>query len=356
MASQQLSGALQQQLEQASWLLMAGVSDAGLIEAISSCGLATLLVLPDAHSLQQLEEEWERPWPEQLQVANVLLGEASGECPWFHYNDPRLNGPIPLEQLQTIHPNLKLERVELRQQITLADLLDRWEPAADDGGMVLLGHGASPEWLHAGLPGLRRSRSVGWQPRGHADTQTVHPWLEAAWLVPSPPHEPTGGWLLWERDETLRFQATVIAERDALAAERDVLLGERDALLAERAGLAAERDALATERDGLQAEHTALAAERDVLLGERDALLAERAGLAAERDALATERDGLQAEHTALAAERDVLLGERDGLQEQVRALEERMARINSELDEILALIDSANIEVATSEDAASTA
>ena len=314
MASQQLSGALQQQLEQASWLLMAGVSDAGLIEAISSCGLATLLVLPDGHSLQQLEEEWERPWPEQLQVANVLLGEASGECPWFHYNDPRLNGPIPLEQLQTIHPNLKLERVELRQQLTLADLLDRWEPAADDGGMVLLGPGAAPEWLQSGPPGLRRSRSVGWQPRRHADTQTVHPWLEAAWLVPSPPHEPTGGWLLWERDETLRFQATVIAERDALAAERDVLLGERDALLAERDGLAAERDSLATERDGLQAKHTALATERDVLLGERD------------------------------------------GLQEQVRALEERMARINSELDEILALIDSANIEVATSEDAASTA
>ena len=265
MASQQLSGALQQQLEQASWLLMAGVSDAGLIEAISSCGLATLLVLPDGHSLQQLEEEWERPWPEQLQVANVLLGEASGECPWFHYNDPRLNGPIPPEQLQTTHPNLKLEREELRQQITLADLLDSWEPAADDGGMVLLGPGAAPEWLQAGLPSLRRSRSVGWQPRGHADTQTVHPWLEAAWLVPSPPHEPTGGWLLWQRDETLRFQATVIAERDALATERD-------------------------------------------------------------------------------------------GLQEQVRALEERMARINSELDEILALIDSANIEVATSEDAASTA
>lgn len=262
MAGQPLSGALQQQLEQASWLLMVGHSDAGLIEAISSNRVETLVVLPNAHSLEQLQEEWASPWPEQLHVADVLLGEASGECPWFHYNDPRLNGLVPLEQLQNTHPNLKLERVELRQQITLADLLARWEPAANDGGMVLLGPGAAPEWLQAGLPGLQRARSLGWQPGRHAETQTVRPWLEAAWLLPSPQHDLAEGWRLWQRDETLRFQSTVVAERDALRAERDAL-------------------------------------------------------------------------------------------QDQVRGLEERMTRINSELDEILALIDSANTDEATSGDLA---
>ncbi len=322
-----LEQALEPLAQQAEWLVIVGIGEPSLIEAACACPGPVLAVLPHPTSLERLEEQWIGPWPPQLQLAELLLGAAPGECAWFHFNDGRLNGTTPLEQLQPSHPNLKLERVELRRQSTLAQLLDRWEPAEDDGGMLVVAESCAALLMPAGaslqqlqslalIPQARTGSASGlasWDgdDADHQLSAELDRCLQQSWLVRrlSPQPEPEQGpeALIWQRDIQLRFRTTILAERDALIAERDGLQAERD-------GLLSEHDQRITERNQLQAE-------RDALQGERDAI-------SSERDALIGERDGLQAE--------------RDELQANLAAREGQLNRINQELDEILHLIDTA--------------
>ena len=205
--------------------------------------------LPHPTSLERLEEQWSGPWPPQLQLAELLLGAEPGECAWFHFNDQRLNGTTPFEQLQLSHPNLKLERVELRRQSTLAQLLERWEPTEDDRGMLVVAESCAALLEPAGAA-LQRLQSLVLIPQAHtgsasglaswdgndADQQLSAPLdrcLQQSWLVRrlSPQPEPEQGpeALIWQRDNQLRFRTTILAERDALITERDGLQANLEA-------------------------------------------------------------------------------------------------------------------------------
>jgi uncharacterized coiled-coil DUF342 family protein len=342
----QLSQAVKPLAEEAQWVVAVGVHDPQVIEAACACPGPVLVVFQDQTGIDRLEERWVDPWPNQLQLTALLLGPEPGERPWFLFNDARLNGPIPLEQLQPSHPNLRLEQVELRLQSTLGQLLERWEPAEDDGGLLLIA-GTASDQVATAVPQARRLRSLIWIPPtapnplasspangaeppdaaasglAQLDAQLIDSWLRQCHAA-----QPEPAWRIWLRDEHLHLRATVIAERDTLAVERDGLVAERNALIGERDGLAVERDGLIGERDGLTQERNALAVERDTLAAQRDALQAERDALASERDGLAVEReglvgerDGLSKERNDLAVERDTLAAQRDALQAERDAL-----------------------------------
>ncbi|MFO7628474.1 MAG: hypothetical protein R6W06_02950, partial [Prochlorococcaceae cyanobacterium] len=81
------------------------------------------------------------------------------------------------------------------------------------------------------------------------------------------------------------------------------------------------------------------ASDPALLLWRRSPLLVlqrEQLELEQQRDQLTAERDGLTAERDALAADRDQIAA-------QKLELEQRLAQVNTELDEILALLDAAD-------------
>ncbi len=68
-----------------------------------------------------------------IEVVHTVVAAASeAELTWFYYNDPRLNGPVPLERWQRLYPNTELNRQELRSGQTLAKILDAWPPAQNE--------------------------------------------------------------------------------------------------------------------------------------------------------------------------------------------------------------------------------
>ena len=279
-----------------AWVMLIGAPEPALIRALLTSERPVLIVAPDQAVLDALQEAWDGPWPEQLLVACELVGPEAIERPWYSYNDPRFNGLRSLEVLQVERPNLRLIQLELRQQCTLADLLSRWDVAQSaEGGMVLISSNDAVASLMTAGPTLRQLRWVGLLDCEVAAEQFDEA-LSEHWLIREQTADDPERLLCWGQDPNLVFQATVIAERDALITARDGLAAERDALTAQLASSSAERDSLI-----------------------------------AERDALITARDGLAAE--------------RDGLQNKVADQEERLALINQELGEILAMIDASGLE-----------
>jgi len=65
-------------------------------------------------------------------VHSVAVAASEAELTWFYYNDPRLNGPVPLERWQRLYPNTELDRQEVRSGQTLAKILEAWLPAQDE--------------------------------------------------------------------------------------------------------------------------------------------------------------------------------------------------------------------------------
>jgi len=147
MVSAQLSTDLLAHAREASWVVLIDVVDLDLIEAVIGCPGDALVVLSDDSKIDFVEAHWPLAPPERLQITRLLLGSESCDVPWFHFNDPRHDGVYPLEDLQDRFPNLRLESTEIRKQLTLAQLLQRWEPAEFGGGMLLIGAGSASELL-----------------------------------------------------------------------------------------------------------------------------------------------------------------------------------------------------------------
>ncbi len=308
-----------------------------LLEAAISGVAPVLALVPDETAVEELHEHWRHSWPEQLRVAEQLVGAEPGEQAWFHYNDPRHNGVTPPETLQRTCPNLKLQHLELREQITLSQALQGWPAAEAEGGTLLLIDSVAEALQGPCSSELKGLKRLLWLPAQEEpmpeQLAKLDQQLRMSWLARDPAASAAEGLVVWEHDPRLQFEATVLAERDQLAALRDSLTSERDQL-------SAHRDQLTTERDQLTAERDQLAALRDSLTSERDQLSAHRDQLTAERDQLAALRDSLTSERDSLTSERDQLAGERDGLQQ-------RMEAINRELDDILTLMDEAMPETA---------
>ena len=245
--------------EASSWVMVIGHCQADLLEVALASPAAVLAVVPDGLVLNDLREHWAGHWPERLQIAEQLIGAEAGEQAWFHYNDPRHNGPLGPDALGGRHTNLKLERLELREQISLHEALQSWEPAQQaEGALVLIGAWGA-DLLHQAGGRLQQLHRVLWllDPSDRApDTMALaqlDQQLQLSWLVRDASDiQPQGGFL-WERDPRLQFEATVLAERDQLLVQRDSLTAERDALAAERNGMQEQFDAINRELDEILA-------------------------------------------------------------------------------------------------------
>ena len=358
---------LQQRASTASWLMLVGEISPAWLSLAEACPGPALFVLADAAQEQRLREAWMAPWPSRWQTLIHLVGEHPQACSWYTYNDPRRNGVASPEELRPLFPNLRLLGIELRESITLAALQDSWDPAQVDGGLLALIDDGALTWLSSAADRLNRVATLLVMDHGAVDPLSFRgvlaEQLANCWLAPGcvVAHEVLGRLLLWERDQQLRFQRTVLLERDRLRAdhesiqsqlqileedkarlfaERDEVTSEREALSNQMAVLEGEKATLVVERDGVMSERDALSNQVAVLEGEKASLEAQRDGVMSERDALSNQVAVLEGEKASLEAQRDGVMLERDALSSQVAVLEGRMTTINNELDDLLALIN----------------
>jgi hypothetical protein len=91
----------------------------------------TLIVEAEAERVERLRQQLSKQSGQApLQVHQAALAASPGALTWYRFNDARLNGTVPLEQLQQPYPNLQLVREEQLQAHTLAEVLAQWPAAA----------------------------------------------------------------------------------------------------------------------------------------------------------------------------------------------------------------------------------
>lgn len=221
-------------IRQAKWLVCIGAPHLALLNSLADREHPMLLVLPSREKEQGLLERSGREgWPEHWEPQAQLVGAQDGESTWFRYSDPRCDGVIPADQLLLNYPNLKLEGIELRQQISLNTLLETWKPASNDGGVLLLAPESSD--LLGSLNTTLAMRLVGVVQQGFRVKPDPDPDLVGrlglASLVPLAGGASEGA-CVWRRDPMVYLERTLLAERDQLKDESDGL--ERRVLDLER--------------------------------------------------------------------------------------------------------------------------
>ena len=331
MASANLVRAFQRQCEGASWLVLIDITDEDLLDAASCCPGDVLVILSDEAVLERLELGRRDSWPENFKLTSILLGPEVAEVPWFHYNDQRLNGRVPLEQLQSSFPNLVLERVELRLQISLAVCLERWEPSEGDGGFLVVGMDDPSPILISGAAFLQKLRGICAlrQMRrfegneGLATISDLDAHLHACCLIRNNSFADDSSadellWIFWERDEQLCAYAAIQAERDRINAARESLQAEKE-------NLAASLNAVSGDRDCLQAALNESSAARESLQAEKENLAASLNAVSEDRDCLQAALNESRLSHQECSAELKSLLercqvfeGKADDLKDQL--------------------------------------
>ena len=352
------SPVLCEQLSRAAWIVLVETADRDMLECLRGVTAPILVVELDQSRLEERARVAADIGIERIMLIEQLVGAKTEEVSWYRYNDSRLNGIKPLPELKPKYPNLALEAMEVREQISLAQLLLSWEPALPDGGVLVLPDSAESDWLDGAIPCLQRLRALCWLWDESWTTQSQQQLdgvLADCWLtLQSDEAMHQSALKVWRRDDDLHFRATVLVERDALINQVSVLEGEKASLVTERDGVMLERDALSNqvtvlegekaslvaERDGVMLERDALSNQVTVLEGEKASLVTQRDGVMLERDALSNQVAVLEGEKASLVTQRDGVMLERDALSNQVAALEGRMATINNELDDLLALIN----------------
>jgi hypothetical protein len=177
----------------------------------------TLLVEADADRLSAYRQQfahWLSTGDLEFRQA-VLAATANNEVSWYAYNDPRLNGVVPLERWQPLYPNLQLSGQTVLPAETLANILSNWPAAAEhnreldltiaqgDPLQVLAGAGS---WLQR----LRRIQVQG--PRAaELWLNSLDPWLQNHGFRPDP-HDP----LIWTLDPLAAKLSQQQAELEAL--------------------------------------------------------------------------------------------------------------------------------------------
>lgn len=363
--------------QQYSWVILIGRINAGVINAATS-GLANVLaVLPSETWLRQLQHEGEATWPAQLTVSTQLLGSKAGECAWFLYNDSRHDGPVSPEELGNKSRNLKLMGIEIREQITLEQVLRSWEPVRAPGGAVVV-IGSDPNQLAlSDCDSLKQASAFIWIDHNvevrRNGVMELDQDLATHYLYRSQDLGGSSCLIRWDRDETRALEAEhalmktqlkeaqetiklISARHASLEAERNQLTASTSALETELqelrdnvAALECERSALADERDNLRIELGNLQSNARELDASRSKFESECNELSAAKSALEHELQELRGNFITLEKERGALDDERNKLQQETESLqtrideyEERMNRINDELDAILSIIDQA--------------
>lgn len=246
-------GRLAEDFPGAGWLTMLGAfPDPTLLRQLVQLlqpEVPLLLIEPQASRAEALLEQAEAEGWQGLQVCSDLVAAEAGEACWYHYNDPRRDGLIPPEELQSLYPNVRLERLELRPTRPLAAVLDDWlagdGPGAaharpSDGALVLPAARAEEVLAGAG-PWLEHLTSVlllG--PAADRQGDGWSPLLEQVCLAPVAAG-PNGQ--LWRRDR----QRLLERQLTALTATCDRLRQERDQLQARLQAVDAEVEAILSQ-------------------------------------------------------------------------------------------------------------
>ncbi|QVL52597.1 MAG: hypothetical protein KFB97_14585 [Cyanobium sp. M30B3] len=129
----------------------------------------------------------------------VLAATANSEVDWHTYNDPRLNGVVPLERWQPHYPNLQHSGHAIFPADTLANILSTWPAAADHNKELELsiGQGDPLQVLLGAGSWLQRLRRIQLQGPRAAELwrESIDSWLQDQGFRPDP-HDP----LIWNLD------------------------------------------------------------------------------------------------------------------------------------------------------------
>jgi len=254
-----------------------------------------LVVEADLERASQLKEELAAE-ARAVVVPEMLTTEEGAPVQWHCFNDARLNGPAGLAAWKDQYPNLQLVGEEQRRGRSLEGILNAWGQ-------------------QQGLQG---------QPWLHLEVRQGDPMAAVMGLGP---------WLTGLQSVQLDTRKTADQWQQPL----DAWLTERGLLGVADVPGRWQRDPVATLQLSLQEKEWQLAELEEQLSTQAARLLLAQTNhqeLAAERDQLRVECDGLTVERDGLVVERGALLIRCDHL-------EDKMARINNELDEILGLIES---------------
>ena len=261
---------LQRELTEASWVVLLGTAEEPILDALRGSEIPVLVVEADATLLEKHAKYGDGLGIKKLVFMEQIVGSNADEKPWFHYNDCRQDGELPLSVLKSTFPNLRLESMEIRQQVSLSDLLEAWAPAQADGGVLVLPSNAGLEWLEAAIPHLQRLRLLARRclPSEVCSSFTaIKILLRKAWLLPQQLEDSrSSGLELWVRDASLHFEATVLVERDGLRCQVQILQDEKLNLIAERDERVAERDDLRENVQRLELRLSEVNRELDEIL------------------------------------------------------------------------------------------
>jgi cell division protein FtsB len=145
----------------------------------------------------------------------VLAATANSDVNWYAYNDPRLNGVVPLERWQPYYPNLQLSGQTILPADTLANILSTWPAAAEhDRELDLTISQGDPLQVLAGAGSwLQRMRRIELQGPRAAELwrESLDPWLQEQGFRPDP-HDP----LIWTLDPLASRLSQQQAELEAL--------------------------------------------------------------------------------------------------------------------------------------------
>lgn len=145
----------------------------------------------------------------------VLAATANSDVSWYAYNDPRLNGVVPLERWQPYYPNLQLSGQTILPADTLANILSTWPAAAEhDRELDLTITQGDPLQVLAGAGSwLQRMRRIELQGPRATDLwrESLDPWLQEQGFRPDP-HDP----LIWTLDPLASRLSQQQAELEAL--------------------------------------------------------------------------------------------------------------------------------------------
>jgi hypothetical protein len=155
----------------------------------------------------------------------VLAATANSEVDWYAYNDPRLNGVVPLERWQPHYPNLQLSVQSILAADTLANILSSWPAAAEHSrGLDLTIAQGDPLQVLAGAGSwLQRLRRIQVQGPRAAELwlESLDPWLQEQGFRPDP-HDP----LIWTLDPLAVRLRQQEAELEALRLQHQKALQE----------------------------------------------------------------------------------------------------------------------------------
>jgi hypothetical protein len=173
----------------------------GAMSIVDSMDRPSLVVDAEGDNLEALRQRLGPGCTEAGMVLKqaALSASSPNEVIWFHFNDARLNGIVPIERWQPFYPNVQLiEQLTLSSQ-TLSEILGDW-PGANDKelsiditiaqGDPLQVLGGAGEWLHR----LKRIQIQG--PRAkELWWESCDPWLQEQGFRPDS-HQP----LCWYLD------------------------------------------------------------------------------------------------------------------------------------------------------------